>query len=164
MHHGKGFIDVKFAGSTARITAIVVKHPIRKVGVLLNFAEDEPGTDCVSRASRDKNGLAFAQRNVFETILRGTIRYCLLNFLASHFWLQSCKYFSARPSSECVPHFRLADASGRAFVLRRIFVIRVDLDRELFLGKNEFRENREDAAAARQRASPFDGHLGPSFA
>ena len=58
MDYFEGFLDMKIASLTFGIPAIVVVDTVGEIGVLLNFAEDEAGTDGVYRAGRDENSFA----------------------------------------------------------------------------------------------------------
>ena len=51
--------------------------------------------------------------------------------------LQSEPEFGARPCSDGIPHFCLTRSPRRSFVLAGIFVIRMNLDGELFFREEE---------------------------
>ena len=61
-------------------------------------------------------------------------------------------------------HISVLPTSVGAFVRARVFVVGMDLHRELVLGEDEFDEQRDAGLAAKPAAGPFRGQSGPCFA
>lgn len=71
IHDVKGFLEVQFARFAVGVETPVVEHAVGEVGVLLNLAEDHPGTDGV-RSARGKeervaSGDGVSDEKVFES-------------------------------------------------------------------------------------------------
>ncbi len=138
-----------------RPDAVVIEDAIGNVGMLLDFAQGDAGTNRVRRPGRHENGVTRMNRHACKTILRGTIDDGALKRLSCHVRIEPHAHRRSLARADNVPHLGFPDASGPGFVLLRICIVGMHLHGKFFFRKNKFHEQRNARQPAQSRPSPF---------
>ena len=142
----QGFVQMQRPGEAVRAGAVVIVEPVGEVGVLLDFAQDEPGSDGVHRPGRHEKSFARSRVHPVQHPLNGAADHSFPQGFyirlpaAGQVFPKSYGQARTRIRLQNVPHFRLARAP---LPFPGILVGRMDLHAQLVGGKNEFHQHRE---------------------
>lgn len=164
MQHIKSLADMQSPMRTIGLPPVIVEDPVGNVGLFLHFAQEHAGPNCVRASCRNEEGVPGLHGEPREALLDVTIRQGLTESFRGHTRLQAQTKLGIGLGSHRIPHFCFAYSSRRGFVLTGVFVVRMNLHRELFLREDELYKQRNARARLQQASFPFDGKSGPAFA
>ena len=135
-----GLLDVELTRLAVLAEAAVVVDAVRRVGILLNLADDDALADGVQRARGDEKDIPLVNGYLVADLEQRVIGDALLEFLLRDAVLEAIDQRGARLAVDDVPHLRLAVLPLDA---HRVIVVRMDLHREVVLRIDELDEQRE---------------------
>ena len=131
---------MQLAQLAVRAAAAVVVHAVCRVGILLNFANENPRADCVDRTGLNEEHVALLHVGLVEHIRQRVVFNALFEFLFRQRTVHAEVQRSARLAVHNVPHLGLAVFALHA---QRIFVARVHLHGKRLLRIDELDKHRE---------------------
>ena len=128
-----GLVDVEFAG------AAVIVHAVGEVAVLLGFKQYGAGPDGMDGAGIHEDHVAFVNRQDVEALFESAIVNAIPDLIHGDAGLETCGDLRPGFGRQRVPALGLS--AGLAIFLCQT-VVGVNLDAELFAGKDDLDEQR----------------------
>ena len=164
-----GQFGVQFAGVAVGVAAVEVVDAVGEVRGLLDLGDERPGADRVHAARGQEKDVARVYFVVGEDVGDGVVGHAGGVFGGRHLLRESRTEVRSFVGGHDVPHFGLALG---LVALPSQFVVRMNLDREVLPGVDEFDEQREllaetfevlRAQQLRPVAGDQFGQRGPGF-
>src|SRR5262245_25920461 len=104
---GQRLLDMQLARLAIEPDSVPIKDPIGRVGILLDFKDEQPGANGVKASARQKNGVAGFDGNTMNTLGDRSSPDASFKYRASDTRLQPDKQFGTRRRIRDVPHLCL---------------------------------------------------------
>lgn len=156
---GEGMSDVEVAGLAVETEAVPVEDAVGRIGVLLDFVDEESRADGVEAAGGDENGIAGLRRDGVHEVRDGAVADGLLELVAGDALAEADVEFRSGITSGDEPHFCFW------FTIERGCKggWRMDLDGEVVAGVEDFDEDGEAVGIGEIVAEDFGAVLCPEI-
>lgn len=143
--HFQSFVDMKRPKISFPVTAAIIVKAVSQVAALLDFSEQNTGTDFMNRSCRNKEEVILMNGNMVKTALYRAAADCIANLGGSHGPAEAVNNFRLLPGMQNIPQLRFP---GIILMQAGIVIIRMYLNGQFFLRIDQFDENREFRFAA----------------
>ena len=134
-------LDVKLAGFAVAVDAVPIEESIRGVAGLLDFGDQEAGTECVHGAGFDQDAIADARFELMKADFAVAASQLALERLPVDARFQAGVDFASRFGGQHDPGFGFSEIGRIEFCA--LLVVGMNLHRESLMAVEEFQEQAE---------------------
>jgi len=153
--------NVELSRLACGINPAEIVDTIGEIGIFLNLTNDRAATNGMYGAGGDKICITGSNAMVNKKLFDSVALDASAKIFSTDRSFEAQKNFRAGPIGNDVPHFGFATAARGLLVLRRVGVVRMNLDGKFILGKNELHEHGELGSRRKPSATPVGRHLMP---